>query len=73
MLHAMSAEPLHAVEPHFEPDAETEVQAAQLVLTLRGLGISDVNVLRALETVPRSFFVRPELRKRAYAEHPLPI
>jgi protein-L-isoaspartate(D-aspartate) O-methyltransferase len=69
----MSAEPDLFIEPHFEQDAETEVQAASLVLKLRGMGISDVNVLRALETVPRSFFVRPEFRKHAYADHSLPI
>jgi protein-L-isoaspartate(D-aspartate) O-methyltransferase len=69
----MSAEPNPAIEPHFEEDAETQVHAAYLVLKLRGMGISDVAVLRALETVPRSLFVRPEFRRRAYADHPLPI
>jgi protein-L-isoaspartate(D-aspartate) O-methyltransferase len=69
----MSAEPNPAIEPHFEEDAETQVHAAYLVLKLRGMGISDVAVLRALETVPRSLFVRPEFRRRAYADHSLPI
>ncbi len=73
----MSAEPAfapeRAEEPVFEEDEETQVHAAQLVLRLRGIGIAEVAVLRAMETVPRTLFVRPELRHRAYAEHALPI
>ncbi len=69
----MSAEPELAPEIAFEEDAETQVQAASLVLKLRGLGIMDHAVLRAIETVPRTLFVPPALRHHAYADHPLPI
>ncbi len=69
----MSAEPALAEDPAFQEDEETQVHAASLVLRLRGMGIADVEVLRAMETVPRTLFVRPELRHRAYAEHALPI
>jgi protein-L-isoaspartate(D-aspartate) O-methyltransferase len=69
----MSAEAALAYEPDHEDDEETLVHAASLVLKLRGLGVAEVSVLRAMETVPREFFVRPEHRHHAYAEHQLPI
>ena len=56
-----------------DEDAETQVQAASIVLKLRGLGISDRAVLKAIETVPRSLFVPTELRHHAYSDHALPI
>jgi protein-L-isoaspartate(D-aspartate) O-methyltransferase len=57
----------------YEEDAETQVHAASLVLKLRGIGITDRGVLRAMETVPRTLFVPEAFRHRAYADHPLPI
>jgi protein-L-isoaspartate(D-aspartate) O-methyltransferase len=57
----------------FEEDADQRVQAAWLVLRLRKLGIVDRAVVRAIETVPRSLFVRPEYRRHAYSELSLPI
>ncbi len=69
----MSAEPALAPESEFQEDEETQVQAAFLVLKLRGMGIADVAVLRAMETVPRSLFVRPEFHRHAYSDHALPI
>ncbi len=42
-------------------------------MQLRRRGISDVAVLRAMETVPRHEFVPPDLRKGAYEDEPLPI
>jgi protein-L-isoaspartate(D-aspartate) O-methyltransferase len=36
-------------------------------------GVRDVNVLRALRTVPRHMFVPAEVRAEAYTDHPLPI
>jgi protein-L-isoaspartate(D-aspartate) O-methyltransferase len=56
-----------------EEDEETRVQAASIVLKLRGLGISDRGVLKAIETVPRSLFVPKEWRHHAYSDHPIPI
>jgi protein-L-isoaspartate(D-aspartate) O-methyltransferase len=49
------------------------VNAASLVLKLRGLGIADRNVLRAMEIVPRALFVPKPWRKHAYADRALPI
>jgi protein-L-isoaspartate(D-aspartate) O-methyltransferase len=36
-------------------------------------GITDPEVLRAMESVPRHRFVPPEYQHQAYADHPLPI
>jgi protein-L-isoaspartate(D-aspartate) O-methyltransferase len=69
----MNAEPALAPEEAYEEDAEARVQAAALVLRLRGIGIADRDVLRAIEMVPRSLFLRPEYRHRAYSELWLPI
>ena len=56
-----------------EADEDTQVHAAAIVLKLRGLGISDRNVLRAIETVPRALFVPKEWRRQANSDHPIPI
>ncbi len=40
---------------------------------LRGRDITDERVLKIMEKVPRHEFVPPELRDKAYADHPLPI
>jgi protein-L-isoaspartate(D-aspartate) O-methyltransferase len=44
-----------------------------LVETLRGKGIRDLAVLRAVEQTPRHAFVPTGLRHRAYEDTPLPI
>ena len=64
----MSAEAAEAFE-----DEDTQVQAASIVLKLRGLGVSDRAVLKAIETVPRSLFVPEKWRHHAYSDHELPI
>lgn len=48
-------------------------QAARLILTLRREGITDADVLRAVETVPRSAFIDPELADMTYEDCVLPI
>lgn len=48
-------------------------QAARLILTLRQEGITDPDVLRAVETVPRSMFIEPDLANLAYEDCILPI
>ena len=48
-------------------------QAARLILTLRREGVTDPGVLRAVETVPRSMFIEPELADLAYEDCVLPI
>ncbi len=40
---------------------------------LKGRGVSDPAVLRAMRTVPREDFVSPELMDQAYEDYPLPI
>ncbi|GGF72004.1 protein-L-isoaspartate O-methyltransferase [Azorhizobium oxalatiphilum] len=55
-------------------DSEAErAERAAFILTLRGRGIRDVAVLRALELVPRALFVDPTLRRHAYEDVALPI
>ena len=41
--------------------------------TIRARGVTDPEVLRAMETVPRHRFVLPRYLGQAYADHPLPI
>jgi protein-L-isoaspartate(D-aspartate) O-methyltransferase len=72
MLPGMSADAAIIAEIPEEGE-EARVQAAAIVLKLRGLGISDRLVLRAIEMVPRSLFVPKEWRHRAYSDHPIPI
>jgi protein-L-isoaspartate(D-aspartate) O-methyltransferase len=57
----------------YEEDEATRVHAASLVLRLRGQGISDRAVLRAIESVPRTLFVPENCRDYAYADKALPI
>jgi protein-L-isoaspartate(D-aspartate) O-methyltransferase len=54
-------------------DEETRIRAAFLILKLRGLGIGDRAVLKAIETVPRTLFIAEEWRRYAYLDRPLPI
>ncbi|HYA06819.1 MAG TPA: protein-L-isoaspartate(D-aspartate) O-methyltransferase, partial [Xanthobacteraceae bacterium] len=42
-------------------------------LALRRRGISDQAVLRAMDEVPREYFVAPGFAEAAYADHALPI
>ncbi len=69
MLGGMSAEAARSDDE----DPGTQVQAASIVLKLRGLGISDRAVVKAIETVPRPLFVPEALRHHAYSDHALPI
>ena len=48
-------------------------EKAQLIMTLRGMGILDSAALAALEQVPRELFVPPALRKHSYENASLPI
>jgi protein-L-isoaspartate(D-aspartate) O-methyltransferase len=56
-----------------DDDTGAQVKAAAIVLKLRGIGISDRAVLKAIETVPRALFVPEALRHHAYSDHALPI
>ena len=53
--------------PDFQPEK------AQLIMTLRGMGILDSAALAALEQVPRELFVPPALRFHSYENASLPI
>jgi len=46
---------------------------AMVTHQLRARGITDRNVLKAMECVPRHLFVPPELRLEAYEDYPLSI
>ena len=48
-------------------------QRAAMAAVLKELGVRDVRVLRAMETVPRHRFVPAEHREQAYENRPLPI
>ena len=48
-------------------------EKAQLIMTLRGMGMLDPAVLSALESVPRELFVPTALRQHAYENASLPI
>ena len=48
-------------------------EKAQLIMTLRGMGIVDADVLSAIEQVPREMFVAHALQAHAYENASLPI
>ena len=48
-------------------------EKAQLIMTLRGMGIVDSDVLSAIEQVPREIFVATALQAHAYENASLPI
>ena len=52
---------------------EFHTEKALLIMTLRGMGILDPNVLSAVEAVPRELFIPQALRKHAYENVSLPI
>jgi protein-L-isoaspartate(D-aspartate) O-methyltransferase len=59
-----------------KPDNQDDVEPSVIVtmlMQLRSRGIQNVDVLRALEAVPREVFVLPEHRAMAYGDHALPI
>jgi protein-L-isoaspartate(D-aspartate) O-methyltransferase len=50
-----------------------DVERMEFQLALRRRGISDQAVLRAMDEVPREYFVGPEFTDSAYADQALPI
>ena len=50
-----------------------EAQKIRLIMDLRRQGISDIDVLSAVERVPREMFVPEAMRAEAYENIPLPI
>ena len=45
----------------------------QLVMSLRGGGVTDARVLGAIERTPRELFVPPRFGDQAFDDRPLPI
>ena len=64
---------IEAADATWAEDEAMRVHAASLVLKLRGLGVSDRDVLNAIETVPRTLFVPKPWRRHAYSDRALPI
>jgi protein-L-isoaspartate(D-aspartate) O-methyltransferase len=66
--------PLFAAHPASAEDDPFASQRREMVQQhLRGRGISDEQVLDVMGRIPRHLFVPADLRRRAYADHPLPI
>jgi protein-L-isoaspartate(D-aspartate) O-methyltransferase len=55
------------------PRGESDTAHMEFLLTLRRRGIGDQAVLRAMDEVPREYFVAPEFTESAYADQALPI
>ena len=53
--------------------AADDVERMEFQLALRRRGISDQSVLRAMDEVPREYFVAPGFAESAYADQALPI
>jgi len=53
--------------------SDERVGRMEFQLQLRQRGITDTAVMRALDEVPREYFVPPDLSAMAYADHALPI
>ncbi len=56
-----------------QPAGDDSVGRMQFLLTLRRRGIGDAAVLRAMDEVPREYFVEGGLLEAAYADRALPI
>jgi protein-L-isoaspartate(D-aspartate) O-methyltransferase len=56
-----------------EQDAFTRARLVMVDRYIRGAGVSNLDVLDAMRTVPRHEFVPDDLIDQAYADHPLPI
>jgi protein-L-isoaspartate(D-aspartate) O-methyltransferase len=56
-----------------QPAGDDSVGRMQFLLTLRRRGIGDAAVLRAMDEVPREYFVESQFLDAAYADRALPI
>ena len=55
------------------PIADDRIGRMGFLLMLRRRGITDPAVLRAMDEVPREYFVAPEYVSTAYSDHAMPI
>src|ERR1700676_298330 len=56
-----------------QPAGDDSVGRMQFMLTLRQRGIGDAAVLRAMDEVPREYFVEGKFLDAAYADRAMPI
>lgn len=64
----------HAQDPQAAAEARYRAQRLAMVdFQIAAQGVADKATLDAMRAVPRHQFVPPELRDRAYGDHPLPI
>jgi protein-L-isoaspartate(D-aspartate) O-methyltransferase len=68
-----SAVPSPTPIPTEEDKLITQQREQMVVKTIKRRGVSDEDVLRAMETVPRHLFVPEAQRSAAYGDYPLPI
>ncbi|HET7703979.1 MAG TPA: protein-L-isoaspartate(D-aspartate) O-methyltransferase [Candidatus Limnocylindrales bacterium] len=62
------------MDPRPPDDDASAAERERMVSTqLRSRGVADERVLAAIQAVPREAFVRPDLRRAAYADDALPI
>jgi len=59
--------------PEQASDPYADIRQQMVDRTIRERGVSDPEVLRAMETVPRHLFVPSDMVNQAYADSPLPI
>jgi len=59
--------------PKFDSTYEEMPDKLRLIMQLRGSGITDTNVLAAIEQTPRDIFVEETFRGHAYEDTALPI
>ncbi len=57
----------------FGNDKYSQMRLRMIEKDIKGRGISDKRVIKAMSKIPRHLFVPPRYRNRAYGDHPLPI
>lgn len=62
---------MHNLKP--APQSQIDSKRIRLIMDLRKKGVSDTQVLGAMEKVPRDFFIPPESRDKAWEDMALPI
>lgn len=62
-----------AAVPREEEEGFTQQREQMVVNTIRNRGVSDEDVLEAMENVPRHLFVPEDQQDQAYGDYPLPI
>ncbi|MBN2256388.1 MAG: protein-L-isoaspartate(D-aspartate) O-methyltransferase [Anaerolineaceae bacterium] len=71
VFHKPTTTPIPTRTPEEDPYQQARLEMVQTAIL--AAGISDADVLRAMQTVERHRFVPPDYLDQAYANHPLPI